>query len=148
MKYSEVNSNDIPTDLLLEASPSEEVILSYLPGARCFAASDNESIRACCVVKLDHPTLAEIHNISVYPQYQARGIGSQLLRYVLAILANEGVSRVELGTGTFGYQLTYYQRLGFRVGSVEKDYFLRTYPEPVFESGIQHKDRLKLYKEM
>nr|WP_273262506.1 hypothetical protein [Pseudomonas sp.] len=46
--------------------------------------------------------------------------------------------------GSFGHQLTFYQRAGFRVVAVEPDYFLTHYPEPLFENGLQHRDRLRL----
>jgi hypothetical protein len=46
--------------------------------------------------------------------------------------------------GSFGHQLTFYQRAGFRVVAVEPDYFLQHYPEPLFENGLQHRDRLRL----
>ena len=146
MKYIETRSSDIPLDLLLEADPSEASISSYLSDSWCFTASDNARILAACVVKPLNDGLAEIYNVSVYPEYQGQGIGTALLTFVLSQLPNKGVTRVELGTGTFGYQLTYYQRLGFRVDSVVKDHFLRNYSEPIFEHGIQHQDMLRLYK--
>ncbi|MDN3630642.1 GNAT family N-acetyltransferase [Vibrio lentus] len=145
MELNEVGSHEIPMDLLLEADPSKESISSYLPSSWCFSASENGKILGVCVVKLQKHTVAEIYNVSVYPENQGRGIGSELLRFVLSVLPTKGIERVELGTGTFGYQLTYYQRLGFRVDSVAKDYFLLNYPEPIFENGIQHKDMLRLY---
>ncbi|WP_331435775.1 hypothetical protein [Photobacterium gaetbulicola] len=49
-----------------------------------------------------------------------------------------------MGTGTFGYQLAFYQREGFRVVGIDKDFFLDHYDEPVMENGIQHKDMLRL----
>ncbi|CDI94197.1 IAA acetyltransferase [Pseudomonas aeruginosa PA38182] len=52
--------------------------------------------------------------------------------------------RIELGTGTFGYQLAFYQRVGFRVDKVVKNYFLDNYDQPIYEMGIQHKDMLRL----
>lgn len=97
-----------------------------------------------CVVKALDETTAEIFNVSVAAPFQQQGIGSELLRFALHELKNSNVQRVELGTGTFGYQLTYYQRLGFRVDSVLKDHFLKHYPEPIFEQGIQHQDMLCL----
>lgn len=149
MELNEVGSSEIPMDLLLEADPSKESISSYLPSSWCFSASENGKILGVCVVKPQlEPqthTVAEIYNVSVYPEGQGRGIGSELLRFVLSVLPTKGIERVELGTGTFGYQLTYYQRLGFRVDSVAKDHFLINYPEPIFENGIQHKDMLRLY---
>ncbi|WP_411065734.1 GNAT family N-acetyltransferase [Vibrio rotiferianus] len=145
MQYIEVKSSQIPLDLLLEADPSEASIASHLSDSWCFAALDNGSILAACVVKSETQSLAEIFNVSVYPMLQGQGIGSQLLKSVLSQLPSKGITRVELGTGTFGYQLTYYQRLGFRVDSIIKDHFLLNYPEPIYENGIQHKDMLRLY---
>ena len=146
MKYIEAKSSDIPLDLLLEADPSEASISSYLSDSWCFTASENARILAACAVKPLNDGLAEIYNVSVYPEYQGQGIGTALLTFVLSQLPNKGVTRVELGTGTFGYQLTYYQRLGFRVDSVVKDHFPSNYSEPIFEHGIQHQDMLRLYK--
>ena len=146
MEYIEVKSSEIPLDLLLEADPSEVSISSYLSDSWCFVALDNERILAACAVKPQTNSLAEIYNVSVYPKYQGQGIGSELLKFALSQLLSKGINCVELGTGTFGYQLTYYQRLGFRVKSVIKDYFLVNYPEPIFEKGIQHQDMLRLYR--
>jgi len=145
MQYIEVKSNEIPLDLLLEADLSEANIASYLSDSWCFAALDSGQILAACIVKAETNSLAEIFNVSVSPELQGQGIGSKLLKFVLSQLPSKGINRVELGTGTFGYQLTYYQRLGFRVDSIIKDHFLLNYPEPICENGIQHKDMLRLY---
>ncbi len=148
MEYIEVKSSEIQLELLLEADPSEASISSYLPNSWCFVASENKQVLGACIVKPLSPDLAEIYNVSVFPKHQGKGIGSGLLKFVLSQLPIKGVQRVELGTGTFGYQLTFYQRLGFRVDSVVKDHFLVNYKEPILESGIQHKDMLRLYLEI
>jgi len=75
MQYIEVNSNEIPLDLLLEADPSEVSIASYLSDSWCFAALDNKHVLAACVVKPQTDTLAEIFNVSVSPELQGQGIG-------------------------------------------------------------------------
>ncbi|MBQ4836594.1 GNAT family N-acetyltransferase [Pseudoalteromonas luteoviolacea] len=145
MEYLEIKSNEIPIELLLEADPSKENILTYLSGSWCFVVTTRGKILAACIVKPQRAELAEIYNISVYPVYQGQGIGSKLLKFTISELSKRGIRRIELGTGTFGYQLTYYQRIGFRVASVSKDYFLEHYDMPIFENGIQHKDMLRLY---
>jgi hypothetical protein len=48
-----------------------------------------------------------------------------------------------VGTGTFGYQLAFYQRHGFRVTSIDRDFFIKNYSEPIFEDGIQLFDMLR-----
>ncbi|MCR6737400.1 GNAT family N-acetyltransferase [Aeromonas dhakensis] len=151
MKFVEMSPNQLPLALLLEADPAEQRIAAYLPGAWGFAAlagNNGNEVVGACVAGLVGEQTAEIFNIAVAPNRQQQGIGSGLLRFVLASLAGKGVHRVELGTGSFGHQLTYYQRHGFRVDAVIKDHFLIHYPEPLMEHGIQHKDMLRLYLEL
>ena len=147
MEFKEIESREVPFNLLLEADPSEASISSYLYDSWCFIAcdSDNKEVLGACIAKPLTSTTVEIFNVSVLPSHQRLGIGTKLLKSVLEELPNKGITRVELGTGTFGYQLTYYQRLGFRVDSVSKDHFLINYSDPIFENGIQHKDMLRLY---
>lgn len=145
MSYLEVGVSEIPIELLLEADPSEETIASYLEGAWYFAAKHDEKVIGACIAKPINTGTAEIFNIAIYPQFQQQGVGSGLLRFALNELKTKNMQRVELSTGTFGYQLTYYQRHGFRVDRVVKNHFLDNYPEPIFENGIQHQDALRLY---
>lgn len=146
MSYLEViNAREISIELLFEADPFEQGIASYLNGAWCFAAKRDGKIIGVCVAKAISDSTAEIFNIAVYPKFQQQGVGSDLLRFSLGELKNRKMQRVELSTGTFGYQLTYYQRHGFRVDRVVKNHFLDNYPEPIFENGIQHQDALRLY---
>lgn len=145
VSYLEVNASEIPIKLLLEADPSKQSIASYLEGAWCFAAKRDGKIIGTCVAKPVRTGTAEIFNIAIYPQLQQQGLGSGLLRFALGELKNKNMQRVELSTGTFGYQLTYYQRHGFRIDRVVKNHFLDNYPRPIFENGIQHHDALRLY---
>lgn len=147
MEFTEVSGSEVPMQLLLEGDPSEQSIESYLDDSWCFAAKKDGQILGVCVAKITGERIAEIFNVSVCPTFQQQGIGSGLLSFALSELAAKQVSRVELGTGTFGYQLTYYQRLGFRVDSILKDHFLVNYPEPIYENGLQHKDMLRLFIE-
>jgi len=144
IKIKEVDPKLLPMSLLLEADPSEKSINRYLKDSWCFAAFIDDLIVGVCVTKLIKNGVAEIFNIAVSPEFQQQGIGSQLLKHVLDQLSKKEIKFVELGTGTFGYQLSFYQRLGFRVDSVVKDFFLDNYSEPIFENGIQLKDMLRL----
>jgi ribosomal protein S18 acetylase RimI-like enzyme len=144
LKFKEVLADSIPMDLLLEADPSEKCVKSYLRNPFCFVAQINDCIVGSCVVQKVGNGKVEIFNIAVSPDYQKQGIGSKLLKYVLKKLLERNTEIVELGTGTFGYQLAFYQRFGFRVDAVVKDFFLKNYNEPIFENGIQLKDMLRL----
>ncbi|WP_375754098.1 GNAT family N-acetyltransferase [Vibrio sp. HN007] len=149
MHFKEVKPTDLPIALLLEADPSKTCIQSYLERSLCFAAFENEQLVGACVThsqatdseETDH---TEIFNIAVWPEFQGKGIGTALLKHVIEQLKKYGYKTVELGTGTFGYQLTYYQRLGFRVEGVRKNFFIEHYEEPIYEHGLQHIDMLRL----
>ena len=143
MNIREVDYTQLPLAMLLEADPSEKQVLSYLTRCHCFLAeADGEAVGVCAVLPLADGMSYELMNIAVGPKQQ--GIGSKLLEGVIAIVKTMDTKRLLVGTGTFGCQLTFYQRAGFRVVSVDKDFFLRNYDEPIYEHGIQHKDMLRL----
>lgn len=144
MEFRLVEHTQVPITLLLEANPPQEHMLSYLPEYLCFVAVKDKSVVGACAVKPLAHQLGEVFNIAVRPNQQAKGIGTQLLAFTLAQLKASGFHRVELGTGAFGYQLRYYQRLGFRVDGVVKNHLLEHYSEAIYEDGVQHKDMLRL----
>lgn len=133
-----------PMALLLLADPSERKVRTYLPVARCFAALVDGSIAGVCAVMPRVQGSHELMNIAVDPARQQRGIGTQLLAHVIDTYRREGATRLEVGTGAFGYPLAFYQRHGFRAFQVDRDFFLRNYDEAIIEDGIQHRDMLRL----
>lgn len=144
MLIKPIPSTEAPLDLLLEADPSTDAIKRYLEHSTCHVATIEEEIVGAYVIQPLDDGIHELMNIAVAPAHQGNGIGTKLLNHAIAVANEAGARRLELGTGTFGYQLAFYQRAGFRVIAVERDYFLIHYDEPVIEEGIQHKDRLRL----
>ena len=144
MRVDEISSSEAPMELLLVADPSKEIVKSYLKRSRCFVAYSRDKIAGVCVVKAIAGGAFELMNIAVSPAIQQEGIGTQLLQHVIEKTKESGALCLEVGTGTFGYQLTFYQRQGFRVKRIDKNFFLKNYPEPIIENGIQHKDMLRL----
>ncbi|MES3676029.1 GNAT family N-acetyltransferase [Halomonas elongata] len=142
--FSRVAPQELPMPLLLLADPSEHHIATYLEGALCYLASEQGQPVGACVLNVNRDGVLELFNIAVAIEAQAQGIGSALLEHVIADARAQGHARIELGTGTFGHQLAFYQRAGFRVESVIRDHFLDHYDEPIHEQGIQHKDMLRL----
>ena len=94
------------------------------------------------------PEVCELMSIAVAPDAQRRGIGTALLRRVISTLAAGGTRRLEVGTGSFGHQLAFYQREGFRVERIDRDFFVRNYPEAIVEDGIRLRDMLRLALEL
>lgn len=144
----EVPPSGAPMNLLLLADPSVEKINGYLPASRCFVAYAGELVAGACVLTPLGQDAYELMSIAVVPEQQRNGVGTQLLKHMIDAARKSGVRRLEIGTGSFGYQLTFYQRQGFRVTSIDQDFFVRNYDEPIFEAGIQLKDMLRLTLEL
>lgn len=142
--FKEISGNSIPLSLLLIADPLENKIRDYLKNSICFGAFINGDLVCACVTNSNIEGELELFNIASLPNIQGQGIGSKLLKFVIAEFKNRKVNRLVLGTGTFGYQLAFYQRLGFRVNAVVKNFFIDNYDEPIYENGIQHCDMLRL----
>ncbi|MCP4754771.1 MAG: GNAT family N-acetyltransferase [Proteobacteria bacterium] len=144
IEFKEISSDLVPKKLLLEADPSIERVNQYLKDSLCYVAAFQKDIVGVCILKPIDKFRIELFNIAVLPENQKSGIGSQLLQFILDRLREKNIDSVELGTGTFGYQLTFYQRFGFRVDSIRKDHFINNYDESIFENNIQLKDMLRL----
>ena len=144
LQIEEVTASKVPMGLLLQADPSIKKVEGYLRQSKCFIAKLKGQVVGACIVKRISEDAYELINISVAPENQKIGIGRKLLQHVIISTRKTKVKRLELGTGTFGYQLAFYQREGFRVDAVEKGFFLVNYEEPIYEDGIQLKDMLRL----
>lgn len=131
-------------ELLLLADPSEDKIRSYLQVSKCFVAVKGAAEVGACVVQPCGSGTHELMSIAVHPAHQKSGYGTALLKWVVDYFRSSGAQQLEVGTGTFGYQLAFYQRQGFRVTSIDRDFFVKNYPEPIFEDGIQLIDMLRL----
>lgn len=148
IRFKQISVHQVPMDLLLEADPCRICIEQYIDNSVCYVAERAEKIIAVCILNHLHEKQIELFNMAVEPKFQAQGIGSALLSYVIEAMRAKGVNRIVLGTGSFGYQLVFYQRLGFRVDGIIKNFFIEHYDMPIIEQGIQHKDMLRLALEL
>ena len=131
--------------LLLLADESEQQVRSYVGSGDLyayFAESDADSA-AGLVLVIDHEDGVELKAVAVQPDRQGQGLGLRMLRAVLDDLRNRGVRRVFVGTANAGIgQLAYYQKAGFRLLRIERDFFsaARGYPERMEDNGIRLRD--------
>ncbi|MBN2714726.1 MAG: GNAT family N-acetyltransferase [Deltaproteobacteria bacterium] len=139
-----ISETEIPMSILLHADPSELCIGKYLPQSTCFGAFTDSKLVGVCVTNRNDAGVWEIFNISVVPEKQKQGIGTRLMKSVIIHFVDTGAEKLELGTGTFGYQLLFYQRFGFRVKEIRENFFLDNYSDPIYDHGVQLKDMLRL----
>lgn len=134
-----------PYDLLLLADPSIEAIKQYLSQGECYIASIQQEILGVIILQKTKNFTFEIKNVSVSPKYQKKGIGSKLISYCILQAKAKHAKQIEIATGNSSiYQLALYQKLGFKIQSIQKNYFLKYYPNPIFENRIQCTDKIIL----
>ena len=60
-----------------------------------------------------------------------------------------GFRTIEVGTGNSGVgQLYLYQKCGFRIVGVDRDFFVRHYPQPIVENGLLCRDMIRLAQDL
>lgn len=137
----------VPMDLLLLADPSETLIRNYVTKGQCYIAETVMSFEVIGVYVLlpTKPATIEIVNIAVAEKLQNNGIGRELLYHAISNAQSQGYETIEIGTGNSSIgQLALYQKCGFRITAIDKDFFIRNYPEEIYENGIQCRDMIRL----
>jgi ribosomal protein S18 acetylase RimI-like enzyme len=144
----EQTKDSIPTDLLLLSDPSEEVIAEYIHLSTNFIARLDSKIVGALLLLKTRPRTMEIMNISVYEEYQNKGIGKQLINRAIEYAKEYKMQTLEIGTGNPGLiQIMLYQKCGFRIVGVELDYFRKNHDEKIFENGIECRDMIRMRME-
>ncbi|WP_025689648.1 GNAT family N-acetyltransferase [Paenibacillus zanthoxyli] len=139
-----------PYELLLLADPSRELVDRNLKQGTCYIATLSEEaspqspVGVLVLLPRDAETV-EIMNIAVREDAQGKGIGRRLLQAAIEIAKALEVRNIEIGTGNSSiHQLILYQKCGFRIVGVDRDFFVRNYTEAIYENGIQCRDMIRL----
>lgn len=136
---------DLPMDLLLEADPSEELVREYCGRGCVYEATVDDALIGVYVLLPLSDDAVEIKNIAVAESVRGRGFGKKLVLHALSEAKRLGFTAAEIGTGNSSIdQLMLYQKCGFRIDSIDHDFFTRNYPEPIFENGIECRDMIRL----
>lgn len=136
---------EIPWKLLLMADPSKEVIEKYLSVSEIYVALLHNQIIGIYVLTNIPRHVFELKNIAIDEKYQGQGFGKKLVQDAIQKAKNKGAQRIEVGTGNSSLsQLALYQKCGFRIIGVEKDFFTKNYEEEIIENGILCVDMIRL----
>jgi ribosomal protein S18 acetylase RimI-like enzyme len=131
---------------LAEDSPSE--LDSYLHAGRVLVAvADAATVGHLQLVDTGQPGRAEVKNMAVREDLQGRGIGGRLIQAAAALVAAEGGTELLVATAAADIgNLSFYQRQGFRMRSIERDAFTPAtgYPPGLRIDGIDLRDRVWL----
>jgi len=95
------------------------------------------------------PATLDLVNLAVADVWQGQGIGTRLVQDAMARARAGGARTLEVGTGNSSLaQLGLYQRCGFRIVGVDRDFFPRHYLRPIEEDGIRCVDMIRLAAEL
>lgn len=148
--FHKLGQNDpIPYELLLLADPSKDLIDAYLKKSVLFIAKHNDEITGIAVLFPLTKETVEIKNIAVKPEFQGQGIGSFLLENLIQFALLNQQTTICIGTANSSIgQLYLYQKLGFEITAIKRNFFIDHYAEPIFENGIQAKHMLVLTRQL
>ncbi len=121
--------------LIRLAEDSEAQLASAIDLGTMYAVDD-----IGVVLTLDHaPSERELRYVAVAEAHQRKGVGKAMLADVARSERARGTSRLLVGTSSADTgNLDFYQRCGFRLLSIERDYFTpaRGYPPAFVLNGL------------
>lgn len=89
-------------------------------GGLIVATVDAQPVGWACIEPIEHSTEWYLRQISVLPSRQQHGVGSRLLREVIARAAAQGARSITLSTqADVAWNRPWYERFGFRVVAEE-----------------------------
>jgi ribosomal protein S18 acetylase RimI-like enzyme len=144
-----------PWKLLLLADPSRPRVEAYLAAGLCYVATLAETLPGAkraentiigvFVLANTQLHVCELMNIAVAESHQGQGWGKQLVRAAIGEARRLGAEILEVGTGNSSLQqLALYQKCGFRIVGVERDFFKKGYEADIYENGIRCLDMIRL----
>ncbi len=145
MRIEAIGNDEVPYDLLLLADESDEQIGKYKDSATFLAARLDGRVVGIIGLNAIEDNSLEIVNLAVDESHQDRKIGTELLKAAISMAKAKSYREMVIKTGNCGIkQLYLYQRVGFRFQAINKDYFLKNYPLPIYENGIRCFDQIVL----
>ncbi|MCC6793429.1 MAG: GNAT family N-acetyltransferase [Thermomicrobiales bacterium] len=138
--------------LLMLADESESEVRGYYQRGDLYALDDEAGAPLGMILAIPEPDgSVELKAVAVDASMHGKGVGKRMLAAVLADLKRRGVKHVIVGTANPGIgQLAYYQKAGFRLWKIERDFFSpeRGYPEGLEENGIPMRDMVWMDQEL
>ncbi len=138
-------------DLLLLADESEVQVRSYMHRGDLYVWTVGDVAVGIVLAIPEGDGAVELKAVAIAAEQHGNGHGSRMLRAVIEHLRDSGTSLVRVGTGNSGIgQLAFYQKAGFRLTSIERDFFLpeRGYPTGLEENGIPLRDMVWMELEL
>jgi len=126
------------------AEDSSQELDAYIDAGRVLVAVDgNQVVGHVQLTETQRPAEAEVKNMAVDPPHQRRGIGRALIAAAIALARDEARSTLVVSTAAADVgNLRFYQRLGFRMRSIERDAYTEAlgYEPQLHVDGVELRD--------
>ncbi|WP_292008460.1 GNAT family N-acetyltransferase [Chryseobacterium sp.] len=143
--FTQISSEEIPYPLLLLADETVEAIDKYIFSSEIYVLKDHQKEIAVMALYKNSAQQLEIKNIAVIPSFRNQGIGKILINKAKEIAVKDHFASLIVGTSDTGYdQIRFYEKNGFIKKEIRKDFFIKNYPVPIYENGMQMRDMIIL----
>ena len=131
------------------ADPSRCLIDKYICKSKVFTATEKDQTVGVIVLYPLSKRAVEIKNLAVISEFRRKGIGLSLIEKAIEISILCKYKSIYIGTANSSIgQFYWYQKLGFDLVKIRRNFFSDHYPEPIYENGLQAKHLLVLKKQL
>lgn len=131
------------TWLLLEADPDMDMLRRYAVGGDAYGLHVDGAV-VCIAIVVPVEGGYELKNIATAADMRGRGYAGSMIEHLCTAYAGHGCMYV----GTADNGVSFYQRNGFRISHLIKNFFIDNYPEPIYDGGRQCVDMIYLCRDL
>ncbi len=122
-------------NLLLEADPCWEVVCKYLEGDMYVLLYHEIPVAEAVILFRKDFAMYELKNIAVISKFRSKGLAKTLITRLQALYHSKSATMC-VGTCTLSKSAQQlYLSCGFSLWFIEKDFFVKNYPLPIFEEN-------------
>lgn len=154
IKIKKLTNELLPLDLLLKADPNEKLVKEYVEEGEVYLSFlddeyfNDELVGVAVTLKVNKNDL-EIKNISIKDEFQNKKYAKKMIEFLTKLAKEEGYDNLIIATGNSSInQLALYQKCGFSIDYIKKDFFTLNYDEEIIENNIICKDMIVLKKKL
>lgn len=148
LTFSKIDINDREKfiDYLLMADENKEMVKKYSQTGEMYSINDLQEIIGIILFTFPTKDVVEIKNLALIEASRGKGYGNEVIQKAFCFFQEKGYRKIIVGTANSSIgNITFYQKAGFRMVDIRKDFFLN-YPEPIIEDSIRALDMIVFEK--
>ena len=144
IKIRKLDKNEHPPwDLLIKFCPSLEIVERWLESGATYVTILRDDVVGAFVLLQPEPDVTEIALVATTEN--SKEMAKVLVARVIEKAKSMHTEHLRVGVSNANFQmLELYQKYGFRLISIEHDYYLKTFQQRIVENGIVCRDMIRL----